>query len=84
MGADVIFTSKMEPLVVELNMAPAWSATNDDDERSKHDMLEDAFALAGVYQGGLDNGYILVAEDSSRTLNLLQLDAEEHIAWVTN
>lgn len=65
-GADTVFTHDLDPIVIELNMAPSYAWTNNADFWLKFRMVSDAFALAGVFDQPRNtrNGFVQVAENT--------------------
>lgn len=54
-GADVIFTNKMKPYLLELNKGPSMKYMTENDEKMKVELTRDVMKKAGVLETGDDS-----------------------------
>jgi hypothetical protein len=50
-GADIIFTNKMKPYLLELNKGPSMKYMTENDEKMKLELTKDVMKQAGVIEG---------------------------------
>lgn len=61
-GADVLLTSGLDPLVLELNKGPDMKPVNQDDYGLKRAVLEDTFRRAGFLPPSRSSGFVMLRE----------------------
>ena len=59
-GADIIFTSKFHPYLLELNKGPSMKYMTDTDQKMKEKLTRDLFTLVGIANNGNSRNFIKI------------------------